>query len=330
MNILKKKVVVIGGGFAGSYCAKKLENDFDVTLIDTKNYFEFTPSILRVIVHPENLDKIQIRHFDYLKKSEIVLGKVRRIDRKKVFVGNTGFDYDYLVIASGSSYKSPFKSEKIILPKRGEELKDCHKNLKKAKEILIVGGGLVGVELAGEIVERYPRKKLTLIHSNKNLIPRNHSNSMKICKEFLEKKGVKIIFEKMFKEGSKKRYDMIFYCTGISPNSGFIKSVEVDDFLKVKGRKNVFIAGDVSGFNEEKTAQNAVEHAKVVVKNIKRLEENEGLKKYSSRKRPFIISLGSRRGILEYGNFVWFGRIPALLKNFVERRHMRKLRIRKH
>ena len=47
-----KNVVIIGGGFAGSVCAKKLEQDFKVTLVDTEDYFEFTPSILRLAVSP--------------------------------------------------------------------------------------------------------------------------------------------------------------------------------------------------------------------------------------------------------------------------------------
>ena len=64
-----KKVVVIGGGFAGAYIARHLEKDFDVTLIDTKDYFEFTPGILRTIVFPKHMKRIQVLHTHYLHKS---------------------------------------------------------------------------------------------------------------------------------------------------------------------------------------------------------------------------------------------------------------------
>lgn len=39
----RPKLVIIGGGFAGAYVAKRVERHFETTLIDTKSYFEFTP-----------------------------------------------------------------------------------------------------------------------------------------------------------------------------------------------------------------------------------------------------------------------------------------------
>jgi hypothetical protein len=44
----KKKLVIVGGGYAGTYAAVKLQNHFDTTLIDTKSYFEFTPRYIPV------------------------------------------------------------------------------------------------------------------------------------------------------------------------------------------------------------------------------------------------------------------------------------------
>ena len=64
---MKKKVVIVGGGFAGSHVAKSLEKYFDVFLIDTKDYFEFTPGVLRAIVEPLHIRNIQVLHNHYLK-----------------------------------------------------------------------------------------------------------------------------------------------------------------------------------------------------------------------------------------------------------------------
>ena len=69
------KVCILGGGFAGSYIASKLENHFDVTLIDSKDYFEFTPGILRTVVKPTHSKKLQVLHKGYLKKAKFL--KVR-------------------------------------------------------------------------------------------------------------------------------------------------------------------------------------------------------------------------------------------------------------
>lgn len=50
----EREVVIVGGGFAGAYVAKALEDCFRVTLVDNKDYFEFTPSVLRTIVEPNH------------------------------------------------------------------------------------------------------------------------------------------------------------------------------------------------------------------------------------------------------------------------------------
>ena len=68
-----KSVVIIGGGFAGAYAAKHLENDFNVTLIDGKDYFEFTPSVLRTIVEPTHIKKIQVLHTHYFQQANAKL-----------------------------------------------------------------------------------------------------------------------------------------------------------------------------------------------------------------------------------------------------------------
>jgi NADH dehydrogenase FAD-containing subunit len=65
-------VVIIGGGFAGTYCAQLLENDMKVTLIDTKEHFEFTPSFLRLIVQPSKLRTIQVGHCHGLRFHSVI------------------------------------------------------------------------------------------------------------------------------------------------------------------------------------------------------------------------------------------------------------------
>ena len=130
---------------------------------------------------------------------------------------------------------------------------------------------------------------------------------------------------------------MAFLCTGITPNYDFMKKsfrdklnskgfIKVNEHLQLEGYDNIFAVGDVSNRAEEKTAQNAERQARVVVKNIFALEKNGNLIQYHSKRTPLVISLGKCNGILSFGNFVLTGFIPALLKLFIEKREMRKLR----
>ncbi len=341
-----KKLVIIGGGFAGSKIAKTLENEFDVTLIDNKDYFEYTPSILEAIVDPECMKDIRVLHTSYLKKAQVVVGKVKKISDKKVSVNNKKIPFDYLVIASGSSYSFPFEGHDAVLTKRADELREHCNSLCSAKKILIIGGGFSGVELAGEIAVKYPEKELTIIHAMDRLLERQPQKVSRYAQRFFEKRGVKIIFNELVKgerkgiyetnKGTKIQPDMAFLCVGIVPNSEFMKSsfpkvldkrghLLVNNFLQMQNHNNIFVAGDVTAIKEEKTAQSAVEHAETIIENLRRLEKQKPLKEYKFKSEGMLISLGPRKGIFSKGNFVLTGRIPRIMKNYVQRKQMMSL-----
>lgn len=260
---MKKKVVIIGGGFAGSLVAKKLEKHFDVTLIDTKNYFEFTPGVLRTIVQPEHIRKIQVLHSHYLKRARVLVGVVKEVGGDFVLAGKKKERFDYLVIASGSSYNRPFKEQGVVSSWRASNLRDNYENLCEAKKVVIVGGGLVGVELAGEILWRYgDEKEIFLVHSKERMIERNDKKASDYVEDFLEKNNVKLLRRERIvgrkrgicvtDKGKKVKADIVFLCTGITPNYKFMKKnfsasldekgfVRVNEFLQVvssTGRKN--------------------------------------------------------------------------------------------
>jgi len=343
-----KKVIVIGGGFAGSHAAKKLEKHFNVILIDTKDYFEFTPGVLRSIVEPEHVRAIQILHSHYLTRAKVIIGKVGEVSRKFVVVGKKKLKFDYLVISSGSTYDTPIKEQQVVVATRARTLRNSYDNLCKAKKVLIIGGGLVGVELAGEIIDKYgDEKEITIAHSRNRLIERNHQVAISYAERFILKNGVKILFGERVKEvkgrmcltesGKKIEADIVFLCTGIKPNFALMKKhfssklnekyrVKVNEFLQLEGEENIFVAGDITAIDEEKTAQNAERQAEVVSKNIRALHKRRKLTKYEPRSRPLIISLGKHRAIFDNGNFVLRGWIPAMMKSMIEWWEMMKKR----
>mgnify|MGYP001596292774 CR=1 FL=1 len=76
---------------------------------------------------------------------------------------------------------------------------------------------------------------------------------------------------------------MVFLATGLKPNSSFVDKkllnekgfVKVNEYLQLKNKKNIFVAGDVNDVKEEKTAQAAKKQARFAINNIKSLENNQ-------------------------------------------------------
>ena len=340
-----KKIVIIGGGFAGAYCAKKLEDDFDVTLIDAKDYFEFTPAILRTIVEPKHIKKIQVLHRHYLHKAHIIQDEAQEVTDTHVLTAKENIPFDYLIVCSGSTYNTPIKAKNMVIATRASKLRDYSQKLSSAQSVLIVGGGLVGVELAAEIADGYKDKKITIVHAKENLIERNHHKAIHYAHCFLRKRGVEIIFNERVVEhkeglyrtdkGKEFKPDLAFLCTGIQPNYEFLTKhfgnklsdqhkIHVNNHLQIEGHERIFAAGDITDRNEEKTAQNAERQAATVVHNIYHREQGEQLEEYRSESRPMLISLGKWKGIFTYKKFVLTGIIPAFLKTFVERKTMNR------
>ena len=334
-----KKVVVIGGGFAGAYCARRLETKFDLTLIDSKDYYEFTPAVLRTIVEPWHARRIEVEHRRYLKKAKIVKSMVTKVTPNSAFVGDKEYSFDYLIIAAGSSYTTPIKEDNLVVSSRAAELKEYAERLREAERVLVIGGGIVGVELAAEIITHFPSKKVTILHSGQKLIDRNPPRAIEYTTNWLTKRCVEIIYGERASgtkdglyetdKGRKMKVDLAFWCTGITPNGNLVgdslsaalgknHSINVNPYMQVMGCSHIFAAGDLTGIREEKTAQNAEKQAGVVVENIIRLEAGKDLVSYESKPRVMIISLGKWDGFLTYKNFVVTGLIPGLLKNVVE------------
>ncbi|MBI2102251.1 FAD-dependent oxidoreductase [Candidatus Woesearchaeota archaeon] len=342
-----KHLIIIGGGFAGSYIARKLEQQFHVTLFDTKDYFEFTPSVLRTLVQPDHLKKIEVKHSAYLRHTTIIQKAVTEFTSAEVIADQKHYPFDYLVIASGSHYTTPIKEENIAIAARGKELREYAQKLEDAKKILIVGGGVVGVELAAEIIERYPNKKVTVAHAQNTLLERTPRRAQTYAEAFLRKRNVQILFRERVNLGQRKIYtthngkklsaDLVFLCIGISPNTEFFAPhlsnllneknfIQVNNFLQLPHHPHLFAAGDCNDLREEKTAQGAEEQAKLVVDNLLALESGEKLKHYVSHPRPMVISLGAKHGIFIYKRFVCTGIIPGLLKSLIEWKTMRRYR----
>ncbi|MEK2643986.1 NAD(P)/FAD-dependent oxidoreductase [Bdellovibrio sp. BCCA] len=182
-----KKVVIVGGGFAGLKAARALGNkdDVSVTLIDRRNYHLFQPLLYQVAtagLSPAEISGPIRGILSKYKNISVYLDNVKSVDlaNKKIEVSDRNIDYDYLILACGakhSYFAHPEWEENAPGLKTLEqateirrrlliafEMAEKESNPEKQKQHLtfvIVGAGPTGVELAGAIAE-ISRHTLTL------------------------------------------------------------------------------------------------------------------------------------------------------------------------
>ena len=332
-----KRLVIIGGGFSGSYIAKKLQYKFNITLIDPKEFFEFTPGIYGIIGNFFYKRKIQVLFDKILTNVNIITGKVLRVDLNAVYTKTHVFPFDYLVIASGSGYSCPFSGDNVILPNCISNLNNIEEKINDSKGIIIVGAGPVGIELSTEIRDFNDTVPITLLQSNKVILPRNSPQTRKTVAHYLQKNNIQVFcnsridsfdgFHAYTETGDSFEGDLLFYNAGFVPNTSFLGSefpldrrnhIDVKKSLQLRGYPNIFASGDITNINEEKTAHAAEEHAKIIVKNLKRLNRGWKLIYYIPKISPMALSLGRKNGVYESSSSSFSGKIVLLLKKIIE------------
>jgi NADH dehydrogenase len=192
-----RKVLIIGGGFAGLECARKLANDdrFDVTLLDRTNHHLFQPLLYQVATASLAAPDIarSIRQILYNAKNVTVLmDEVTGISpAEKTVTGKTGgtCTFDYLVLAAGArtgffgndkweenslGLKSLADAQdlrrKILSNLERAELTNDYAERERLMTIAIVGGGPTGVELAGacaDLIHRSLKSNFRRIDTSK-------------------------------------------------------------------------------------------------------------------------------------------------------------------
>jgi NADH dehydrogenase FAD-containing subunit len=228
----------------------------------------------------------------------------------------------------------------VFTLKNGVEAAKIGEKVVASPKVLIIGGGLVGVEIAGELLTKTSGKDLTIVHPYERLLERNPHKASNYARKFLEKHGAKIIFgEKVVKhegnkfitdKGNEIEADVGLWCAGIKCNPWFMKgfpeavfserkALNVNEFLQLVGFENIFVGGDINSVKEEKTAQNAERHAELIVKNMILKSESKPLVAHKPRSAPLVISLGDKHGIMTLPNgWVINGLFPGWLKHVIE------------
>jgi NADH dehydrogenase FAD-containing subunit len=321
-------VVVIGGGYGGVNVAKALDEVANVTLVEPKDAFFHNVAALRGLVDPTFLPTIFISYDGLLARGRIVRDRAKEIDGSRVVLGSGEvLTPDFVVLASGSTYPFPAKAGADRADDSQDRVRSTHKALAEADHALLLGGGPVGVELAGEIRATWPDKAVTIVDMANDILSDRFSNELRAeLRRQLEEIGVELVLGSALREvepptipgelasftvttvsGRAITADIWFRCFGVIPVSDYLAGpllsartaegfIEVDPQLRVLGSENVFALGDVSTA-DAKMAGFAGMQAAVVASNVTAMIAGSGeLQTYESLGPVIAVTIGPEGG----------------------------------
>jgi NADH dehydrogenase len=300
--MIKPKVVILGGGFAGIECAKQFKNrEVEVLLIDRQNHHLFQPLLYQVasagLAAPEIAHPIRSIFRDQ-KNVGVIMDEVRGIDFKKreVHTAETSYSYDYLVIGLGvqtgyfghddwAEHARGLKSlddatslrREVLLAFEKAETSSDPAERARLMNVVVIGGGPTGVELAGAFAEltrhvlqrdfrRIDTDKATiqLIEAAPRLLTMYDEDLSTYTKDSLEDMGVSVRLNtpvKALREGEVVLADetisagTIVWAAGVEA-PGLTKRlgvaldpagrIIVETDLSIPGHREVFVAGDLA------------------------------------------------------------------------------------
>lgn len=322
-----KRVVIIGGGYAGTQLARALDPAVSVTLIEPREAFVHNVGAIRAVVDPALLDRLILPYDHLLSNGTVVRDRAVAITGTTVeLAGGVSITGDIVVIATGSTYAPPFKPAEPDLTSFRSASLGLHERLVSARSIAIIGAGAVGVELAGEIASAMPGKHIDLVSATDHLFPEFNPKLGARLATGLERMGVTLHLGAMaagfdpavatsgdvsLSTGAALCADLIIPALGARslaqigefvPGTRFdrLGRIEVDPWLRVGGSDAVFALGDVAGCGDMMTIVAISRQAPWLARTIKALLAGKPIVNLPAYKPwpspPILIPLGKARG----------------------------------
>lgn len=302
-------IVIIGGGTAGSNLAlelRKIDKSCKIIVIEESKYLEYSCCALPYVISGEikSFDKIFITDKKFYKDNNIEFKnncKVININRKNKeieYIKNKEkkkLKYDKLVIATGSRVFIPpikgLNKTNFLTFKNIDDAKRIDKKIEKNKNVVIIGGGAIGVEIAYSIAKR--GAKVTIIEAKDRLASISLDSDMAcILENYLESNGIKIIKNSVIEEIKRKelivnnnkiKFELLIISTGFKANIELAKKIGikvnrgiiVNEFLQTSD-KNIYACGDcievkhfiTNNLVMSQFATSALREIKVLAKNL--------------------------------------------------------------
>lgn len=379
-----KKIVILGGGFAGVEFYRTLHRQLHATpralfhLVSEHNYFLFTPMLHEVATGSVERSHITqpLREIMNCCMEQFTQAQVTRVDvaARRVETSVGPVPYDFLVVALGvrphyfgvsgaDVHCVPFKSLEDAVTVRNHtlrhfELATREHDARKRRALLsfvIVGGGAVGVELAGqladltrhELIDLYQEIdphdiSITLIEAGDRLLKQFHQEVSERAHAQLKKMGVRIILNVcvssctndgvLLASGEQIRGELRMWSAGtksvlrgmVAPEflteRGLLK---VKNTLQLVGHPEVFAIGDnaeiVSPHAQfvPQTAQAAAQQAGAAARNLGRLLDNQPPAPFYFKSFGDIVPVGDWFAVGQVDHLYLSGRLAWVMRRLV-------------
>ncbi|KMQ71194.1 NAD(P)/FAD-dependent oxidoreductase [Chryseobacterium koreense] len=367
---MREKIVIIGGGFAGLQLAKKLNNkNKKIIVIDKVNHHMFQPLFYQVAcgrIEPSNISFPFRKIFQNSKNIRYRMTEVVKIipEENKILTNtdDAEFTYDKLIIATGC--KTNFfgnqtmeqltfgmKNTQEAIAIRNHVLMTFEKLIIERKRsddgnwnIVIVGSGPTGVELAGAFAEMkkdilprdYPNMNfddlnVILVSSTEKPLSIMSAESQKMSEKYLKDLGVKFMSDEfvtgydgdlvMMKSGKSIPSNNVIWAAGVTgniieglhPETLMKNRYRTDRFNRVLGYTNIFAIGDIAYMETPKyplahpqVANVAINQGKNLAKNLLKKSEEEWTE-YEYEDQGSMATIGKHRAVVDLPKFKFQG-----------------------
>ena len=366
---IRDKIIVIGGGFAGLQFAKKLNGNRTkkLVMIDKVNHHMFQPLFYQVAcgrIEPSNISFPFRKIFQRSKNIQFRMTEVKQIipSENKIITEDHVFHYDKLVIASGckTNFFGNQKMENLAFGMKNTQEAISIRNhvlltfekliIEKSRSddgnwnIVIVGSGPTGVELAGafaemkrEILPRdYPRMnfddlEIILVSSTEKPLAVMSEESQEKSEKYLKDLGVRFISNDRVTDYDGDRVYLssgniipsnnVIWAAGVTGNiiegltENSIKNNRyiVDRYNKIVGFDDIYAIGDIAYMETPKypnghpqVANVAINQGKNLAKNFLKKSENEW-QPYEYDDKGSMATIGKHRAVVDLPKFKFQG-----------------------
>lgn len=361
---MKQKIVLVGAGFAGIQLAQNLdEKIFDVLIIDKINHHQFQPLFYQVAtsqIEPSSISFPLRNIFNKKRNVQIRLAEALEVKpAENILRTSIGeFKFDHLVLAMGcktnffgnlsiEKHALTLKSTSEAITIRNHVIKTFEKIIssdayEKAAllNLVIVGAGPTGVELAGSFAEiklhvlpkDYPgidfsKFKIFLIEGSQNTLNNMSEKSKKDSQAYLQSMGVEILTGKFVKDyngrtlilndGQTIETSTVIWAAGVVANgiSGLENAsimqgnrIKVNRQNAIIGYDNLYAIGDLCLMETPKypkghpqLANVAINQAKTLAKNLKYRIQNKRLIDYEYKDLGTMATIGRNKAVVDFG-----------------------------